>query len=61
LVATIICLALFTLGVFTGFDTYGTLGSFPILVLAMIVIFVIGAALTVRRSTAMRTDRPRKK
>jgi uncharacterized membrane protein YhaH (DUF805 family) len=58
LVAGVIGVILCVLGAFRGFDVFGTLGSFPILILAIIVIFVIGATLTVRRSQAMRTDRP---
>lgn len=48
-------LALAAVGAFLGFDVLGSLGPVPVLLVLIIAVFVVGAVLTVRRITGLRT------
>ncbi|WP_166845567.1 hypothetical protein [Isoptericola sp. BMS4] len=54
MIATLICLALAGVGAFTGFEVLGGLGPVPVLIVLIVLVFVGGAVMTIRRIGALR-------
>jgi len=52
---TVGAIALAAVGAFVGFDVIGSIGPVPVLLVVIVAVFLVGAALTVRRIAALRT------
>lgn len=62
MIATLICLVLAGVGAFTGFEVLGRVGPVPVLIVLIVLVFVVGAFLTIQRIGALRsasTDHPK--